>query len=448
MSRQRIDYRRLLAEVIPRGPLPDDVRVAVDTALASPTEPACERVARLAIDSLVAVGRLERLDDPDPQRAVERYVDTATGDTITVQWTVATRAERIVRVAIPPDAGRHALDLESVREILDIDQHLFQADGRSPNPYGEIVRAALARVTQLTGADFVTFVPAERLSHPGTPDFGLPETPPERVAPLRRLAPPAERSAVYVPDVAYDDDLVAIAPAADFASVAFAGVGRDATSIDGYLEAWSRSRDFLDADGLTAFALFADRLSATLRKASVLELLVYHDALTGLHNRSYFNQQIAKEVARARRAGQSFALAIADIDDFKGINTRYGYHGGNDVLEQVGRLVRASVRPFDVAARWGGEEFALVLTAPIDEQGAIAVSNRIRESVKATSFAVTDLEQTTHVVPITISVGVSVFPSDASAPEELWATANAALGQAKRRGKNRVVAASSRGEVA
>ena len=92
---------------------------------------------------------------------------------------------------------------------------------------------------------------------------------------------------------------------------------------------------------------------------------MFVDPLTTVYNRSYYDLQIRNEIARAQREQSSLSLLICDIDDFKSFNTSFGYEAGNQVLVQVAQTLRAGVRPFDTVARWGGEEFAVLLTPPV-----------------------------------------------------------------------------------
>lgn len=154
------------------------------------------------------------------------------------------------------------------------------------------------------------------------------------------------------------------------------------------------------------------------------------DHTTGLHNRRYFVRQLDLELARAARHGRPVSLVIVDIDEFKQYNDRFGHLTGDLVLRALARVARSQVRAFDTVARWGGEEFALILPEA-DKAGAFQVADRVRASVAAQVLAgVPD--------PVTISAGVATFPLDGSTAEELVSAADRALYQAKERG-DRVV---------
>lgn len=133
------------------------------------------------------------------------------------------------------------------------------------------------------------------------------------------------------------------------------------------------------------------------------------------------------------------ALCIVDIDDFKTFNTGYGYEAGNQVLSAVARALRSGVRPFDSVSRWGGEEFGVLLTAPVHSDDARAICERLRALVGRLDLEVTGLDHALHRVRVTVSMGVAMSVGDGGTPEDLWRSANRALLAAKQPPKNQVV---------
>jgi len=163
-----------------------------------------------------------------------------------------------------------------------------------------------------------------------------------------------------------------------------------------------------------------------------LERLARHDELTNLYNRRVMEELIAIEVKRTYRTRRGFALAIADLDDFKYINDTYGHDCGDLVLKQLATILRSSLRTTDYAGRWGGEEF-LLLFPETTCSGAKVVMERIRRLVEKEKII---YEGTT--IHVTITIGFSYQHED-FARDELLHKADQALYQGKRSGKNRVV---------
>jgi diguanylate cyclase (GGDEF)-like protein len=172
--------------------------------------------------------------------------------------------------------------------------------------------------------------------------------------------------------------------------------------------------------------------------------LLAHDELTGLLTSKSFFSELRREAARAESDGRAFCVLMMDLDHFKLVNDTYGHLVGSQTLEEVGHLITRALRVGDVAARFGGEEFAAFLL-DADCAQALVAADRVRQSIASHAFA-----QTRHGSPatsvgdgtfhITISVGVAAFPDDARDPIELIELADTALYHAKHQGRNRVSA--------
>jgi diguanylate cyclase (GGDEF)-like protein len=157
------------------------------------------------------------------------------------------------------------------------------------------------------------------------------------------------------------------------------------------------------------------------------------DSLTGLANRRVLDERLEEELDRSRRYGTHLALILVDIDNFKSVNDRYGHQCGDEVLRAVAPVLSGSLRELDLAGRFGGEEFALVLP------GTAAVSaRRIAEQIRRALAKVTVVGPGGELVCVTASFGAAEFPANASVASLIEA-ADRALYQAKRDGKDRVV---------
>ena len=166
------------------------------------------------------------------------------------------------------------------------------------------------------------------------------------------------------------------------------------------------------------------------RLHQVVQQQALTDELTGLANRRHFMVRLETELSRARRSGSPVAVLLSDLDDFKRVNDRFGHRAGDEVLKAFGRAVRRCVREVDVAARLGGEEFAVLLTET-DSGGARRFAERLRSEFR-NEEGLPDR--------VTASFGISSYPVSGSA-EELLVDADVCLYQAKARGKDSIVVA-------
>jgi diguanylate cyclase (GGDEF)-like protein len=178
--------------------------------------------------------------------------------------------------------------------------------------------------------------------------------------------------------------------------------------------------------------LFARPILSALGDFRRLASQAATDALTGLANRRSFDEELALEWRRAERVETPLALILADIDDFKRINDTYGHQVGDQVLAKVGELLSERLRQIDFAARYGGEEFA-VLAPETDLEGARTLAQRLRKDLAKLRIELPDGGD----LGVTASFGVAA-KGELRRAEELIASADHALYEAKRRGKNRV----------
>ena len=195
--------------------------------------------------------------------------------------------------------------------------------------------------------------------------------------------------------------------------------------------------------GLQVTALdYFQNLMQELRAPKLIELAAYlaternavTDGLTGLFNRHYFDSSLHRETKRAHRYGLSFSLVMLDLDNFKEVNDTHGHLAGDRALSACSDVIRQSVREIDVACRYGGEEFALILPET-SRDGAFIVSERIRADVEELSESklIRDVD-----IDLSVSGGVTLYPTDAATPDTLVLMADRALYRSKGDGKNRI----------
>jgi diguanylate cyclase (GGDEF)-like protein len=188
---------------------------------------------------------------------------------------------------------------------------------------------------------------------------------------------------------------------------------------------------------LTALVLLAyvatviAREQRTARDAAVRLSTI--DPLTGLFNRTFFFAAVDREIARSLRSNRGFCLLMMDVDELKTINDRYGHYFGDQVILGVGQVIETGVRKIDTAARYGGDEF-VVLLPETDPTGAWVLAEKVRIGVTELKVSVAGTE-----VPASISVGVVNFPDDGQTSDALMISADQAMYASKRSGKNRVM---------
>ncbi|MGH2888863.1 MAG: diguanylate cyclase [Solirubrobacteraceae bacterium] len=189
-------------------------------------------------------------------------------------------------------------------------------------------------------------------------------------------------------------------------------------------------------DALRDAAGRAAPLLAGQRELARAEERAASDALTGLPNRRAADDAIRRMVARAGRTLSPLGVVLLDLDRFRVLNDLHGSTHGDKALAAVGRLLAATIRASDYVARFGGEEFLLVLP-DTDRQGCLEVAEKVRRQIEHTELV--------HTGPITASLGIACLPDDAVDPEQLLRHADRALYMAKAQGRNRVHAAEHSG---
>ena len=209
----------------------------------------------------------------------------------------------------------------------------------------------------------------------------------------------------------------------------------------GCIAAKSTGDDITETD-VNYLEQLAKQSSATINRANVYAEILKHatlDALTGFYNRRQLEERIKQETAKAKRQKTPLCAIMIDIDFFKRINDIYGHAAGDLVLKTVSKTMRSQLREYDVAGRYGGEEFAILLPFTKTEE-AVMVAERLRQAVENKKI---DLSKINHEMPnkiidVTISLGIyELKPSDNAG--DLLKEADKALYQAKETGRNRII---------
>jgi diguanylate cyclase (GGDEF)-like protein len=266
----------------------------------------------------------------------------------------------------------------------------------------------------------------------------FPPSQPEDLAPFYPLAdfPETRRvledqagSIIQVDDPEADQAEVALLREDGFASMVMIPLVAKGASI-GLVELMSRGRVELDEERLDLARTMANEAAMALENARLYGIardLADHDPLTGFLNHRSFHERLGEEIVRSGRSRSSIALLMIDLDDFKLVNDTFGHQLGDRVLVFAADLIRSTLRASDIAARYGGDEFAVILPET-DREAAQAAADRIGEAFAATSLTV----EGRGPIPVGATVGVAIHPSDARTGPELIALADDDLYRTKR----------------
>jgi diguanylate cyclase (GGDEF)-like protein len=270
----------------------------------------------------------------------------------------------------------------------------------------------------------------------GVRDDGLVEVRihvPDRPAPLVLQA--LSSGAPMLVRVVDDDLLDLVLPGAR--NVVVAPVAVDGEDLGVAVAEWGGGADArIPTSTVHALSQAAMHTALALRNARLhgeVERLATRGSLTGLANRRLFDESLQREAARSERLGTPLSLLVLDVDHFKQVNDSYGHQTGDSVLREVADSLVANTKNFDVAARYGGDEFVVLLPG-CSREDAMRVAQRVRGAIA----------RQVDEAPVTVSAGVATIPDNASDAERLMAAADGALYEAKRKGRDQV-AGSGRG---
>jgi diguanylate cyclase (GGDEF)-like protein len=209
----------------------------------------------------------------------------------------------------------------------------------------------------------------------------------------------------------------------------------------GVLALYGRTGPRFTRDDLATLSSFAAQASVAIDNVYLheeTERLATIDSLTGAWNRRSLDATLVKEVERAQRFGRPLSVLMLDLDRFKNVNDRLGHQAGDEVLAEVARRIQRSIRSqIDTLARFGGEEFTIVLPET-GADGARIAAEKVRRVVADSPF-----DSAEKGLDVTLSVGLATYPEDGATPGDLLRAADRALYRAKREGRNRVVVAKS-----
>ena len=327
----------------------------------------------------------------------------------------------------------------SREKILDT---LLELTGDSePGTRDELLKRALQTALPLVQADGATLVAPhqgrlERLAATGE-HACLPVMPaPRRGSEFTRLLLHVSRPQ-RVADLAADPrmDAADACPEVDAGPALFVPMRRRGHA-SGYLAAFRRRGaapfSLADTRQLTLLAAWAAMGLENLRLSESVEKLAITDDLTQVYNYRFLKLALRRELKRAARFGQELALIMLDVDNLKAYNDRHGHLRGSYLLREMATLLTRQIRSFDLIAKYGGDEFTLILPQTGIE-GAVTVAERMRHAVAEHAFA---LEEPGG---ITISLGVATYPRDTEDGQTLIRAADRALYVAKRQGRNLVL---------
>lgn len=179
-----------------------------------------------------------------------------------------------------------------------------------------------------------------------------------------------------------------------------------------------------------AFNKMAEKIEMDEKELKELSI---HDGLTGLFNKREFESRMVDEVARSKRYNSTFSLIMLDIDHFKAVNDTYGHQAGDHVLKTISNTINSEVRSVDFVARYGGEEMAVILPN-INGEDTFKVSERLRKAISSLPIPVSE----DRAIHVTVSMGIATFPDNADTGDNLIRSADKALYNAKKAGRNQV----------
>jgi diguanylate cyclase (GGDEF)-like protein len=429
MRTQKISLDKLLTDLLARDTVTAELRRGIKAALSESDPLVAWEKALVVMRDLNRAGKLVWLGvNERSDGKFIRFRDPETGDVFSLKEPPTVRAE------VLPFLPRGLIRKEDAGAIETLFTSI--ATCRSEDELGGVLKRLLGTISDIVSADYsvIHFLdPAirsviERIDG-GGPELG------DRFAPdmVDRWVV-GDGFCIHVPDLKRGEDLWKGACDGPFASVVVMPL-KSGRKTYGVLEVWSKTRGHFTADDLGFLSLLAVLAGGMVRNAEHLETLIFRDPLTHVYNRGFMEDQLGREIERYKRTNEPVAFLMMDVDNFKQVNTDFGHPVGDVVLGTIGHLLEDKVRTIDVVARYGGDEFGVILPDTIGEH-AYLTAERLRLVVEAHDFAAScpELGETA----ITVSIGGAICPDDAVTKEGLIEKADRALARAERQGKNRV----------
>gem|GEM_PF-1129072 len=193
-------------------------------------------------------------------------------------------------------------------------------------------------------------------------------------------------------------------------------------------------KGFYDNEDVEMLQALASLAAVSIENAQAYQNAIT-DRLTKLYNFGYFQDQLSREIYRSARYGSEFSLVMIDVDHFKDFNDTHGHLVGNEALKHLAHILISAVRESDIISRYGGEEFAVILPETYKEE-AYHFSERFRKKIEATPLNLPDIKRK---IGITVSIGIASFPVDGKTAEQVFISADSALYNAKKLGRNQTV---------
>jgi diguanylate cyclase (GGDEF)-like protein len=430
MRTERISLKGLLNKILDRDGIGTELRRDITRAMSEPDPLAAWERTLEVMQALCRSGGFRWLGtiEKNGERFI-KFRDPASGDTFSLREPPTVRAEVLPFLARGFVRKQDAGKIESLFTSI--------ATCRSEDELGGVLKRMLRTIRELVSADYCAIHFTDESVK--TVIEGINDGSPGgqgRFAPaLTDRWVRAEGFCVHVPNLGREPELRRYSADGLFLSVAVMPL-KCGQKTYGLLEVWSRMESHFTAEDLGFLSLLSMLAAGMVKNAEHLETLIFRDPLTHVYNRGYLEDQLQREIERYKRTNEPVGFLMIDVDNFKQVNTEFGHPVGDLVLSAIAHLLEDKVRQIDVVARYGGDEFGIILPDTIGDH-CYLTAERLRGVVESHDFAATCPQL--GDMKITISIGGAICPDDAVTKEMLIEKADQALAQAERAGKNQAL---------